>query len=383
MSLRFELLQGDAVGPRRGRLHTARGVLETPAFLPVATRGMMRGPWPDRLRPMGVQMLLANAFHLYARPGVETVQELGGLHHFMAWDGPVLTDSGGFQAFSLSEVAQTTETHVSIQHPVMGHQVKWTPRLSFEVQQGLGPDVAMLLDECPADPSDRDAVARAVRRTLRWAREQHALHEARGGAASGQAQFAIVQGGVHEDLRAECATRLVEMGFDGYAVGGVSVGEGHAAMMEGVRHSTALLPADQVRYLMGVGTPLDLVESVARGIDFFDCVYPTRSGRFGTVLTDEGVMHLHNARFTADPSPLVPGCECDACLSGVPRGALRAGLKSKELLPPMMLAHHNVHYLVGLMQRMRAAIEGGSFEQLRAQINAAYLKPSGAARPPQ
>lgn len=375
MSLRFELLQGDAVGPRRGRLHTARGVLETPAFLPVATRGMMRGPWPDRLRPMGVQMLLANSFHLYARPGVETVQKLGGVHGFMAWDGPVLTDSGGFQAFSLSAIAKVAEDHVAIQHPVGGHIVKWTPRLAFETQVGLNADVAMVLDECPADPRDRDSVAAAIRRTMRWAAEQRHLHDARGGADSGQALFAIVQGGVFEDLRGECANRLVGLDFDGYAIGGVSVGEGHEAMMDGVRHSTALLPKDKVRYLMGVGTPLDLVESVARGIDFFDCVYPTRSGRFGTVLTDEGAMHLHNARFTDDSQPLVPGCDCDACMSGVPRGALRAGLKSKELLPPMMLAHHNVHYLVGLMKRMRASIVDGSFEDFRARIRAAYVKP--------
>lgn len=375
MSLRFELLKGDATGPRLGRLHTAHGTLETPAFLPVATRGMMRGPWPDRLRPMGVQMLLANAFHLYARPGVESVQAIGGIHHFMAWDGPVLTDSGGFQAFSLAHAAKITEDAVAIEHPVMGHVVQWTPRLAFEVQAGLGPDVAMVLDECPADPRDRDAVARAVRRTLRWAAEQRALHAARGGADSGQAQFAIVQGGVFEDQRAECATRLMELDFDGYAIGGVSVGEGHQAMMDGVRHSTAVLPADKVRYLMGVGTPLDLMESVARGIDFFDCVYPTRSGRFGTVLTDEGALHLHNARFRDDPQPLVPGCPCDACATGVPRGALRAGLKAKELLPPMLLAHHNVHYLVDLMARARAAIADGGFDRLRARIRAAYARP--------
>jgi queuine tRNA-ribosyltransferase len=329
---------------------------------------------------MGVEMMLANSFHLFARPGVESVAALGGLHAMMAWDGPVLTDSGGFQAFSLAAIAKVTDAGVKIAHPVHGGIVDWTPRLAFEVQAALAPDVAMVLDECPADPRDRSSVSTAVARTLRWARLQRDLHEARGGASSGQAQFGIVQGGVFDDLRGSCAGGLVEMDFDGYAIGGVSVGEGHEAMMDGVRHSTSVLPLDRVRYLMGVGTPLDLVESVARGIDMFDCVYPTRSGRFGTVLTDDGAMHLHNARFKDDPRPLLPDCDCDACRTGVPRGALRAGLKAKELLPPSLLAHHNLHYLVRLMRRIRAAIADGSFEQLRARINAAYRRAGQAGR---
>ena len=371
----FHLLQGSATGPRLGRFTTPHGEVSTPAFMPVATRGMLRGPLPQSMRPMGVEMMLANSFHLFARPGVETVRKLGGVHKMMAWDGPVLTDSGGFQAFSLSAISKIDDSGVRIQHPVHGGMVDWTPRVAFDVQAGLGPDVAMLLDECPADPRDRDSVHRAVRRTLRWAREQRDLHEARGGSDSGQAQFGIVQGGVFEDLRQECASGLVEMEFDGYAVGGVSVGEGHEAMMDGVRFSSGLLPLDRVRYLMGVGTPLDLVESVARGIDLFDCVYPTRSGRFGTVLSDDGVMHLHNARFRDDPEVLVPGCSCDTCRSGVPRGAFRSGLKAKELMPPMMLAHHNLHYLVGLMTRIRSSIADGSFESLRASIVEAYRRP--------
>ena len=379
MSFRFDLHQGTADGPRLGTLTTPHGQVSTPTFMPVATRGMLRGPWPDRLRPMGVEMMLANSFHLFARPGVDTVQALGGIHKMMAWDGPVLTDSGGFQAFSLSEISKLDDRGWRIAHPVHGAMVDWTPQVAFEVQAGLAPDVAMILDECPADPRDRDLVAGAVRRTLRWAKEQRAYHDARGGADSGQAQFGIVQGGVFEDLRQQCATELAAMEFDGYAIGGVSVGEGHEAMMEGVRHSAGVLPKEKARYLMGVGTPLDLVESVARGIDMFDCVYPTRSGRFGTVLSDEGNMHLHNARFRNDPAPLVPGCDCDACLSGVPRGALRAGLKAKELLPPSMVAHHNLHYLVRLMGRIRAAIADGTFESMRAQVLSVYRKPSAAA----
>ena len=351
------------------------GEVSTPTFLPVATRGMLRGPWPDRLRPMGVEMMLANSFHLFARPGVDSVRALGGVHGMMAWDGPVLTDSGGFQAFSLAAMSTLDDQGWHIAHPVHGGMIDWTPELAFQVQAELRPDVAMVLDECPADPRDRERVATAVARTLRWARLQRDLHQARGGADCGQALFGIVQGGVFEDLRQQCAGGLIAMDFDGYAIGGVSVGEGHGAMMDGVRHSTGVLPSDKVRYLMGVGTPLDLVESVARGIDMFDCVYPTRSGRFGTALTDDGHMHLHNARFRDDPRPLVPGCPCDACLTGVPRGALRAGLKAKELLPSSLIAHHNLHYLVGLMARMRNAIADGSFDTLRAAIHAAYRKP--------
>lgn len=371
MSFKFSLHQGEASSPRLGTLHTPHGNVSTPQFMPVATRGIMRGPWPQTLKPMGVEMMLANSFHLFARPGTELIAKLGGLHKAMVWDGPILTDSGGFQAFSLA-TSKITDKGVKMRHPVDGSYVDWTPRLAFEVQQSLGPDVAMLLDECPADPRDRDSVAVAIKRTINWAKIQREMHEARGGAGSGQAQFGIVQGGVFKDLRQECASKLIELEFDGYAVGGVSVGEGHQAMMDGVRFSTSLLPNDKVRYLMGVGTPLDLVESVARGIDIFDCVYPTRSGRYGSFMTDEGMMHIHNARFADDTRPLMEGCECDSCLTKMPRGMLRAALKESEMVAAAMLAHHNLHYLVNLMKLIRAAIADGSFEQLRAKVVAAY-----------
>ncbi len=378
MSFRFTLHQGTADGPRLGTLDTPHGAVSTPTFMPVATRGMMRGPWPDRLGPMEVEMMLANSFHLFARPGVETIQAVGGLHAYMAWDGPILTDSGGFQAFSLASISKLDDRGWRIAHPVHGGMVDWTPEVAFSVQAALGPDIAMVLDECPADPRHRQQVATAVERTLVWAKQQRGLHQQRGGIDSGQALFGIVQGGVFADLRQQCAESLCALEFDGYAIGGVSVGEGHEAMMDGVRHSTKFLPRQQLRYLMGVGTPLDLVESVARGIDMFDCVYPTRSGRFGTFLSDEGHHHLHNARFQNDARPLVPGCSCDTCQSGMPRAALRAGLKSRELLPPSMIAHHNLHYLVQLMKRIREAIAEDRFPQLRQQIASVYLKPKQA-----
>lgn len=373
MSFSFELARGGATDARRGRFTTPHGAVETPAFMPVATRGMMRGVLPQQLRAMGAQMALSNAFHLYARPGVELVRKLGGVHGMLAWDGPVLTDSGGFQVFSLGALGKVHAGGVRVEHPVYGGYVDWTPQLAFETQAGLAPDVAMLLDVCPAEPLDERKCAAAVERTLAWARIQRDLHDDRGGASSGQAQFAIVQGGVFGELRERCATELVAMDFDGYAVGGVSVGEGHEAMMRGVEHSTHLLPTDQVRYLMGVGTPQDLVEGVARGVDLFDCVFPTRAGRFATALTDQGRMHLLNAKFKDDPRPLDPGCPCEGCTSGVPRGALRAGFKAKELLPPILVSLHNLHYVLDLMRRIRAAIESGTFEELRQRILAAYL----------
>ncbi len=368
----FELLQGDAQSPRRGRWHTARGTVQTPAFMPVATRALMRGPWHHQLRPMGTEMLLTNAFHLYTRPGLETVQKLGGVHGMTGWDGPILTDSGGFQAFSLSKMTRPTKNGFEIDHPVHGGKISWTPRLAFEVQAAFQPDVAMLLDVCPAEPLVERTCADAVQTTLRWAKEQREFHEARGGLQSGQAQFGIVQGGVFPALREECAEGLVHLDFDGYAVGGVSVGEGFEAMMAGVENSTGHLPTQKIRYLMGVGTPRDLVEAVARGIDLFDCVWPTRAGRFGTALTQHGRLHLLNAQFAEDTSPIDPDCSCEACQSGIPRGTLRAGFKAKELLPGMMLAQHNLHFTQALMQEVRCGIEDGTFGSVKQRVLHAY-----------
>lgn len=332
----------------------------------------MRGVPHDRLRPMGAEMMLSNAFHLFIRPGVESVQKLNGVHGMMAWDGPILTDSGGFQVFSMSDICKLHEGGVKVENPIHGGWIDWTPKMAFEVQAGLEPDVAMVLDHCPSEPSNRDDVAPAVERTMRWAKEQRELHEARGGAGSGQALFGIVQGGIFEDLRTECAIGLREMEFDGYAIGGVSVGEAHAEMMTAVESSAAHLPENKVRYLMGVGTPIDIVESVARGVDLFDCVFPTRTGRFGTALTHAGRLHLLNARFREDTDPIEPGCNCSSCLSMIPRGAIRAGFQSKEINSSMLVAVHNLHFILDLMKRIRVAIAEGSFEELRAEIAQVY-----------
>lgn len=347
--------------------------------MPVATRGMMRGIAPDRMRPLGTEMMLSNAFHLFARPGVDKVRALGGIHGMLAWDGPVLTDSGGFQVFSLGALDQVRRDGVRVDHPVYGGAVHWTPELAFETQAGLGPDVAMVLDVCPDRPTDRATVQAAVDRTLQWAQVQRKLHQARGGLQSGQALFGIVQGGVFADLRRRCSEHLVDLAFDGYAVGGVSVGEGHAAMMQGVETSTPFLPTGQIRYLMGVGTPLDLVESIARGIDLFDCVFPTRAGRFATALTRTGRLHLLNACHAEDPRPIEEGCACPACTSAVPRGALRAGFKAKELNPPILVSMHNLYFIHQLMARVRQAIASGSFAEVRAEISRHYPPAAGKA----
>lgn len=345
--------------------------------MPVATRGMLRGIVPDRLRPLGADMVLSNAFHLYARPGVETVQKLGGVHGMLAWDGPVLTDSGGFQVFSLGALENVTRKGVRVDHPVYGGAIHWTPELAFEAQAGLGPDVAMLLDVCPDEPTNRSKVQDAVQLTLEWAKRQRELHATRNGCESGQAQFGIVQGGVFADLRENCAKALVDLDFDGYAVGGVSVGEGHDAMMTGVETSTPHLPIAQIRYLMGVGTPLDIVESVARGIDLFDCVFPTRAGRFATALTWEGRLHLLNAKHRDDPEPIDARCACPACTSGVSRGMLRAGFKAKELNPPILVSQHNLYFIFSLMRSIRESIAAGNFEDVRARIRQAYPAEAG------
>jgi queuine tRNA-ribosyltransferase len=363
----FELLKTDGAA-RRGRLITPHGVVETPAFMPVGTRGTVKSLGPDDLVAAGSQIVLANTYHLFMRPGHALIRELGGLHGFMAWPGPILTDSGGFQVFSLSKLRTVDEEGVRFRSPVDGSLHALTPELSIEVQHALGADVIHPLDEFLANPATREDTERSLERTLRWARRSQTAH-ARG--PGGQALFGIVQGGAYADIRARAARETVALGFDGYAIGGMAVGEPKPVMYELTATVTSLLPPDQPRYLMGVGKPEDLVESVARGIDTFDCVLPTRNARNGQAFTGNGPLTIKQARYERDPAPLDAECPCYTCRN-FSRAYLRHLYMADELLAYRLLSLHNVSFFNGLMSAMRAAVEAGAFEPFRARFFARY-----------
>lgn len=360
--VRYELIHVDrGTSARLGRLHTPHGVIDTPEFMPVGTRGSVKGLTPRHLWEAGSRMLLANTYHLALRPGEDIVQELGGLHRLMAWDGPILTDSGGFQVFSLSDRVRLEEAGVTFRSHIDGRQFVLTPERAVSIQEALGADVAMCLDHCPALPAEKREIAEAVARTVRWAaRAQQAQRRA------DQALFGIVQGGSHEDLRAECAERLIEIGFDGYAVGGVSVGENREEVRAALEVSTHRLPVDQVRYLMGVGRPQDILDAVATGIDIFDCVLPTRNGRNATCLTGFGLVKMRNAIHKSDPNPIEPGCDCYAC-ANFSRGAIRHYFLADEMLGPILASIHNLTYMHRLTRQMRAAIAEDAYGRFREQ----------------
>jgi queuine tRNA-ribosyltransferase len=363
----FELLGTDGAG-RRGRLVTPHGVVETPAFMPVGTRGTVRSLGPDDLVAAGAQIVLANTYHLFMRPGHALIRDLGGLHRFMAWPGPILTDSGGFQVWSLSKLRTIDEEGVRFRSPVDGSMHALTPEVSIEVQHALGADIIHPLDECLAHPATREETERSLERTLRWARRSQAAH-AHGG--EGQALFGIVQGGAHADVRMRAARETVALGFDGYAIGGMAVGEPKPIMYELTATVTALLPPGQPRYLMGVGKPEDLVESVARGVDMFDCVLPTRNARNGQCFTWDGALTIKQARYERDEAPLDPGCACYACRH-FSRAYLRHLYMADELLAYRLLSLHNVSFFHALMAAMRAAVDAGAFEPFRARFFARY-----------
>lgn len=346
---------------RRGRLTTPHGALETPAFMPVGTQGTVKGLSPALLRELGVEMLLANTYHLALRPGEDVVRGLGGLHRFMGWDGPILTDSGGFQAFSLASRTKLTDEGVRFRSHLDGSVFDLTPERAIEIQEALGADVAMCLDHCPPLPSPKGAIAEAVGRTLRWAERS-----ARARSRPDQAVFGIVQGGSHEDLRRECAEGLAAIGFDGYAVGGVSVGESREELRAAIEASAPLLPEDRPRYLMGVGRPRDLLDAIACGIDLFDCVLPTRNGRNAACLTARGTIKLRNAVYKLDPRPIEDDCPCPACRS-LSRGYLRHLFLAGEMLGPILASAHNLSYLIRLTKRAREAITAGRFVRFRAE----------------
>ena len=353
----FELLSRDGAA-RRGRMRTARGIVETPQFMPVGTAGAVKAVTPGELRAVGTTILLGNTYHLYLRPGHATVRDLGGLHRFMGWDGPILTDSGGFQVFSLEGLRTIDERGVRFRSHLDGSTHELTPELSMEIQVALGSDVAMAFDECPPLPSPREAIAAAVDRTTRWARRCRDAWRGDG------VLFGIVQGGPHADLRARSAEALVALDFPGYAVGGVSVGEPPEAIAGAARLTAAMLPDDRPRYLMGVGRPEDLVEAVAAGIDLFDCVMPTRNARNGQLFTSEGRINIKNEAHRADPRPLDPACSCETC-RGYSRAYLRHLYLSKEILASRLNTIHNLAYYLRLMGDVRAAIEEGRFEAFR------------------
>ena len=361
--VRLETLARDpASAARVGRLSTPHGVVETPVFMPVGTQATVKGITPDHLRETGTRMVLANTYHLALRPGESVVETLGGLHEFMAWDGPILTDSGGFQVFSLSDRSKLTEAGVAFRSHLDGSLLDLTPERAVAIQEALGADVAMCLDHCPALPASKDEVAAAVGRTIRWAGRCRAAHSRRD-----QALFGIVQGGSHADLRAECAGALIALDFDGYAVGGVSVGESREQVREALAVTTHLLPDDRPRYLMGVGRPQDMLDAVATGIDMFDCVLPTRNGRNGHCLTARGRVKLRNAAHRHDPRPVEEGCDC-LCCRRFSRAYLRHLFLAKEMLGPILASIHNLAYLQRLTRRVREAIIAGRFVPLRAEV---------------
>lgn len=346
---------------RTGVIATPRGEIRTPAFMPVGTAGTVKALTVDQVAATGADILLGNTYHLMLRPGPERVARLGGLHRFMRWDRPILTDSGGFQVMSLSKIAKVTEEAVTFQSHLDGSRHALSPERSIEIQADLlGSDIVMQLDECVSWPAEEARAAEALRLSARWG----ARCKAAFGDREGQALFGIQQGSTFEGLRRESAERLIEIGFDGYAIGGLAVGEGHEAMCAVLDYAPAMLPADRPRYLMGVGKPIDLVEAVARGVDMFDCVLPTRSGRHGQAWTWDGPINLKNARFEEDEAPLDPDSDC-AASRDYSKAYLHHLVKAEEILGQVLLSWHNLAFFQALMAAMRTAIAEGRFEAFR------------------
>lgn len=353
----FEFLHADTkTQARRGRLHLPHGVVETPAFMPVGTQGTVKGLTIDQVAGTGAQILLGNTYHLALRPGSELIAELGGLHRFMGWNKPILTDSGGFQIFSLGEMNKVTEDGATFKSHLDGSKIHLRPEDSIRIQGQLGSDIAMVLDHVIALPASDEAVLDASDRSVRWA--QRCKDAA---VRQDQAMFAIVQGGLNPDVRVRCAEQLMEVGFDGYAVGGLSVGEPPPEMYRILDIVCPVLPTDQPRYLMGVGRPIDLVEGVARGIDMFDCVMPTRNGRNATAFTANGLLKMRNQSHARDDSPIEPDCHCLACKHS--RAYIRHLFQAGEMLGPILLSIHNLTFYQRLMSAARSAIEEDHFEE--------------------
>ena len=354
---------------RRGTVHTVRGDVETPAFMPVGTAATVKAMMPESVRQTGAQIILGNTYHLMLRPGPERINALGGLHKFMNWDGPILTDSGGFQVMSLSKLRKMSEDGVSFQSHIDGRKFMLTPERSMEIQRLLGSNIVIAFDECTPYPVEKDVAAQSMELSMRWAQRSRDGFDGGGDHAAENALFGIVQGSTFEDLRRISIDKLMDIGFEGYAVGGLAVGEGQEMMFEVLDYTTPHLPSDKPRYLMGVGKPADLVGAVMRGIDMFDCVLPTRSGRNAQAFTRRGTVNLKNARHVDDPRPLDESCTCPAC-SNYSRAYLSHVIRAGEIIGSMLLTWHNVHYYQELMASMRAAIEAGEMAGFAAQFHA-------------
>lgn len=366
MTMKFEVIKtvGEA---RRGRMTLTRGggetrEVETPIFMPCGTYGSVKGLSPDRLKDIDVQILLGNTFHLMLRPGMEVIESHGGLHGFMGWDGPILTDSGGFQVFSLGDLRKISEEGVTFRSPVNGDEIFLSPETSMDIQRSLNSDIVMCFDECTPYPAEKDAVRKSMELSSRWAeRSKQAFKD------NPNNLFGIIQGGIHEDLRERSLDDLRAIGFDGYAIGGLSVGESKEDMMRVISHIAPRMPSDKPRYLMGVGTPQDLIESVCRGVDMMDCVMPTRNARNGHLFTSEGVVRIRNAPHKTDTNPLDPNCECYTCRH-FSRAYLHHLDKCGEILGAELNTIHNLYYYLSLMAGLRAAIEQDTLDDYIAEI---------------
>ncbi len=380
----FEVTACDG-GARRGRLSTSHGVVETPAFMPVGTTGAVKAVTPRDLHAAGAGIVLANTYHLHLRPGDDLIARRGGLHRFMGWPGPILTDSGGYQVFSLAARRVITEAGVSFRSHLDGSERELTPEIATDIQARLGSDIAMAFDECTPWPASAGEARESMERTLRWARRSRARHDALSGSplgagagmtTPGQLQFGIVQGGMHAALRERSARETIELGFHAYAIGGLSVGEPTPVMRDVAGTTAALLPADRPRYLMGVGMPDDLVESVARGIDLFDCVLPTRNARNGQLFTRRGPVSIKAAAYAEDDRPVDAECSCYTC-SHFSRAYLRHLHVAKEMTGAVLNTVHNLHFYLDTMRRMREAIQSGGFERFRQAFHHAYCRRQG------
>ena len=352
----YELIHHDThSNARRGRLTTAHGTIETPVFMPVGTRGCVKGVTPQQLRATGAQIVLANTYHMLIRPGTEVVESLGDLHGLMSWDGPILTDSGGYQVFSLSTLNRIGDDGVEFASHIDGAKIYLDPTVATQTQNRLGADIIMCFDECTPWPCPAEHLKKAVERTIRWAKQCKEAH-----ANEKQLLFGIVQGGIDPDLRSACARELIPLDFDGYALGGLSVGEGHDHMIRTVQHTAPLLPEEKARYLMGVGMPVDIVEAVRAGVDMFDCVLPTRNGRNAYAFTDDGPLRLRNSKYVTDTQPIEPGCPCYAC-QNFGKGTIRHFFNVGEMLGPILVSIHNLTYFQKLMKEIRSQIENHTF----------------------